>query len=216
MESTSLPSLSSRLRILIAKTHRAEKLYSSMANDNLSNPTPKIPKLQGEAQLGKLANDIRAKEWQISHEELRLSLNEVLRLGSSTAILDSLEMLHEQYYAKFIESSVMLERGTEALFEAVKRQEFVHILKLGIEMVKQKARSQVSQVIADELKLLVSGSGREASSVNSLNTSKRISLETSTALDSILASRKGARSVTRLNVDVSDKVVPIQFKRDSK
>lgn len=153
MSENTTPTLNSRLRVLIAKTYRAEKLYASMLNVGEGG-------LPSGASLNKLANDVRAKEWQVQHEQLRSGLNELVRLGHHAAVLDHLEVLHEEYYARYMESSNSLARGVAALVETARRQEFAHVLKLSLDMARYKARSQACKVIADELAALIEESGR--------------------------------------------------------
>lgn len=159
MAESSLSTLNSRMRVLIAKTFRAEKLYSSLLNvSDSSHNTTSGP--VGAAVLTKLANDVRAREWQTSHEQLRASLNDLVKMSSSSAALDRLQILYEQYYARFVESGTALDRGISALVDTARRQEFAHVMKLSVEMTRHKARAQACKVIADELAALIGESGR--------------------------------------------------------
>lgn len=153
------PTLNSRLRVLVAKTFRAEKLYSSMrcAGDGVA---------ASSTALVKIANDVRAKEWQVMHSELRAALNELIRVGNSSRVADELEVLYEQYYARFIESTAVLDRGVSALIETSRKQEFAQLLKISAEMIRHKARAQACKVIADELLALLDSVGRGRKSEN--------------------------------------------------
>ena len=162
MAENCLSTLNSRLRVLIAKTFRAEKLYASLLNVGDSAHSIGAGPV-GAASLTKLANDVRAREWQASHEQLRASLNELVRMSNSSAILDHLQVIYEQYYAKFVESGTALDRGISALVDTARRQEFAHVLKLSVEMTRHKARAQACKVIADELAALIGESGRNLS-----------------------------------------------------
>ncbi|MCB0322786.1 MAG: hypothetical protein KDD69_04400 [Bdellovibrionales bacterium] len=155
------PTLNSRLRVLIAKTFRAEKLYSAI-------PTAHAEKLfQGGGEqllhagaVAQLANDIRAKEWQQSHYRLRIALNDLLAEGSPATISKDLVALRERFLSRADESVKAIEEGTETLVENAERQEFAHIFKLSVELIRHKARAQASKVIADELTAVLDASGR--------------------------------------------------------
>jgi hypothetical protein len=74
--------LHSRLRVLVAKTFRAEKLYASMKNSNCVE--------NGEIQkITELANTVRADVWQQSHGKLRRALNSPLSKGSGNALIEA-------------------------------------------------------------------------------------------------------------------------------
>lgn len=145
--------LNSRLRVLVAKTFRAEKLYTSIRN-------LRADKVASVATLSELANDIRAKEWQRSHYKLRISLNDILSLGSGAAAATQVALLRERFLAKTKESKTALEAGSKAMQETVKRGEYAHTLRLSVEMIRHKARAQANQVIVDELSSLLDASGR--------------------------------------------------------
>jgi hypothetical protein len=145
--------LNSRLRVLVAKTFRAEKLYTSIRN-------LRADKVASVATLSELANDIRAKEWQRSHYKLRVSLNDILALGSGAAAATEVTLLRERFLAKTKESKAALEAGSRAMQETVKRGEYAHTLRLSVEMIRHKARAQANQVIVDELSSLLDASGR--------------------------------------------------------
>jgi len=74
--------------------------------------------------------------------------------------------LQHQFETQARESLSVLETGTARLVNTAERQEFVHLLKLGFEMIQQKARAQAAQVICEELKAVVSP--LERSSVSGL------------------------------------------------
>jgi len=148
--------LNSRLRKLVAKTFRAEQLYSSMRNASTVRADT----------LASAANDLRAREWQQAHSALRAALNEALSLTSRNAISTRVAALQQQFELQARDASSVLESGTARLVETSKRQEFVHVLKLGFELIQQKARAQAAQVICDELKAVITPA--ERSSVSGL------------------------------------------------
>ncbi len=145
--------LNSRLRVLVAKTFRAEKLYNS------------IPNGQGErftnlSALAQSANDIRAKEWQRTHYQLRVALNEVLNEGNSSQLADTVLALRERFLARAKESADAVELGVESITDTAARHEFAHIFRLSVEMIRHKARAQASRIVADELTAVLDSSTR--------------------------------------------------------
>ena len=146
--------LTSRLRVLIAKTFRAEKLYSSMRNAQASGAP-------NTAQLAELANDVRAREWQRSYHELRTALNSIVGVSSSKQLGDEINLLRERFLLRLRESTSDVDRSMIALADTLQRQEFAHALKLVAELVRLKARAQASKAIADELTGVLQSSGRE-------------------------------------------------------
>ena len=138
------PTLHSRLRVLVAKAFRAEKLYSTVNNS-------RAERLSNMAALAEAASDIRAREWQRSHYQLRTALNDVLALGNSAAIVKEVHVLRDSFLRKSKESSALVERGAEELVETARRHEFAHIFKISVELIRHKAQAQACRVIADEL-----------------------------------------------------------------
>lgn len=138
---TTPATLNSRLRVLIAKAYRAEKLYSSIRHTQ-GNDTPSVVEL---------ANDIRAREWQRAYGHLRGTLNDILLLGSPAAVSDQIHGLYRQFRRLSEESFRAVEQETTNLVETVKRHEFARCLKLSMELIRSKARAQAHKVIADEL-----------------------------------------------------------------
>lgn len=157
---TTSPTLNSRLRVLIAKTFRAEKLYSAIRNVNCE-------KLTSVTSLAEVANDIRAKEWQKTHYQLRVALNEVLALGNNGAVVAELIQLREHFVKVTQASSAEVERGIADLVETARRSEFTHVFKSSVELIRQKARLQANKVVVDELSALLEASGKNVSSLNS-------------------------------------------------
>lgn len=208
--------LQSRLRVLIAKTYRAEKLYASMLNVGESGAPSNANSPSNS--LGKLANDARAREWQASHEYLRSTLNDLTRAGNSAAVLDQLEVLYEQYYARFLESGNALSRGIAALVDTARRQEFAHVLKLSLEMIRHKARAQACKVIADELGALIEESGRGPRQSGERTQPEEDELERIRNVDELKSkdrsdSSKASNSLNRRPLEPSDlgaKIIPLR------
>ncbi|MCC6934026.1 MAG: hypothetical protein IT292_12380 [Deltaproteobacteria bacterium] len=136
--------LNSRLRVLIAKSFRAEKLYASMKNDRGAL-------LPDTGKVIDFANTIRAEVWQQTHCQLRKALNEIVLLGSSTAILKSLVELYNEMLSLIEKHNVSISELTVRLKEDSARHEFVHCLKLSVDLIRCKSFIQVNQLIADEL-----------------------------------------------------------------
>ncbi len=153
--------LNSRIRVLIAKTFRAEKLYSSIRS-------PRTERMSNNGTLAELANDVRAKEWERSHYQLRVALNEILALGSNSSVLAEVLRLRERFHNAAQESSAAIENGMESVVDTVRRQEFAHAFKMCIELVRHKSRAQANKVVADELSAVLEASGRSvpAGSIN--------------------------------------------------
>jgi hypothetical protein len=150
---TAAPTLNSRLRVLVAKTFRAEKLYSSI-------PSSQGEKLTNPSRLSQAANDIRAKEWQRSHYQLRSALNEILSEGSSANMTADIVALRQRFLDRAKESSDAVEQGVESTMDTVARHEFAAVFRFSVDLIKHKARAQASQVIAEELSSVLEASGR--------------------------------------------------------
>lgn len=148
------PTLHSRLRVLVAKAFRAEKLYSSVNNS-------KSDRLTNIAVLSEAASEIRAKEWQRSHYQLRTAINEILTLGSNALIAEQVAELRDRFLAKAKESATAVERGADELVETARRHEFAHIFKISLELIRLKAQAQACKVVADELASILDVSGRQ-------------------------------------------------------
>ena len=147
------PTLSSRLRVLVAKTYRAERLYGSIRS-------PQNSAHHSAAAISQTANDIRAREWQRSHNELRTSLNTLIAQGgSSSALIKQVSVLREQFRAQEEQSRRSIESGSANLKESTRRQEFAAVFKQAAELIRHKARAHANRVIADELKALIETSG---------------------------------------------------------
>ncbi|MCC6952831.1 MAG: hypothetical protein IT290_01800 [Deltaproteobacteria bacterium] len=145
--------LHSRLRVLVAKTYRAEKLFASIRN------TSDVRSLNFSF-ISDLANDLRSREWQNAHHELRDRLNDILALGAGSVVIEKIEVLREEFLAKHRSEKRDVERGLGAVTESGAREEFAQMLRFSLELIRLKARAQVYKAIADELSGILVASGR--------------------------------------------------------
>ena len=142
--------LNSRLRILVAKTYRAERMYASMRNSaGASAPS-----------MTTVANEVRASEWQLSHEQLRRSLSAMVQRSGTSAIADELEALLGKFSRKVSASKKALEQGTEFAKRSLGRKEYTEVLNGALDLVKHKARVQSCSLVVDELITLLEYCGR--------------------------------------------------------
>ena len=142
--------LHSKLRILIAKTFRAEKLYSSLRNPSSQAAT-------NDTKLAEMANELRAKEWQRSHTLLRTSLNDILDIKKTAEVAEEVATLYQSFINQAHDSSKKLDKTLQALVESGKKEEFVHSLKLSFELIRLKAQMQANHAISDELGAIIHG-----------------------------------------------------------
>lgn len=136
--------INSRLRVLVAKAFRAEKLYASGNSsraERLSNPL----------SIAEASSEIRAKEWQRSHYHLRTSLNDILNIGNNSEVIKKIIELREQFHARSLDAVSQIEKGAAEISSAIKKQEFALIFKISSELIRFKAQAQACNVIADEL-----------------------------------------------------------------
>ena len=101
--------------------------------------------------LAEAASDIRAREWQRSHYQLRTALNDVLSLGNTTQVAREIVSLRDTFIRKSEESTQLVEKGAEELVDTARRHEFAHIFKISVDLIRHKAQAQACRVIADEL-----------------------------------------------------------------
>lgn len=146
--------LHSRLRILIAKAFRAEKLYASIPNRQGGADLP-------TAQISELANDIRAREWQKTHHALRTALNDLLDEKSMRDIQKEVSLLSRRFAMQAEETAAALEKEILSVAEATKRHEFAHVVKLSLELIRLKSRAQANKAIALELEGVLEASGKD-------------------------------------------------------
>ena len=137
------PTLNSRLRVVVAKAYRTEKLYSSHNG--------RAEKLAGVAALTEAASELRGREWQRAYQHLRCCLNDLLSLGNMSVVAKDILALRDAYLAKADESAQIVKYGADELKETADRQEFAHSLRISSELVRRKAQVQVCRAIAQEL-----------------------------------------------------------------
>lgn len=184
------PTLHSRLRVLVAKAFRAEKLYSSVNNS-------KSDRLTNIAVLSEAASEIRAKEWQRSHYQLRTAINEILTLGSNALIAEQVAELRDRFLAKAKESAAAVERGADELVETARRHEFAHIFKISLELIRLKAQAQACKVVADELASILDVSGRQV-------------LPKSIEGESTLADEQALNALSAIEAESRSNVIPLK------
>jgi len=146
--------ITSRLKVLIARTFRAEKLYSSMRTNDQGGEAASA------SLLVELANEVRAREWQRAHTKLRKVLNEIIERSAPAELGSEIVRLHKHFSVKAGESESLLSAGLAELPDMSRRQEFSALLKLSAELVRYKARYQAYQALADELASVLDNSGR--------------------------------------------------------
>ena len=143
--------LNSRLRVLVAKTFRAEKLYSSMKNSSVGD-------ISESSRVSELANYVRADVWQCAHTKLRKGLNDILAGTKKVEVLDRIEELTIHFESIANNSKRLLAKVKVALADMVQRDEYAHAMKLSLELVRIKAQMQANQIIADELTSVIQSS----------------------------------------------------------
>ena len=141
----------SRLRVLIAKTYKAEKLYASLRNN----------KEVGVNAVAELANDVRAKEWGNLHCQLRSSLNDAVSLGNQTAVAVEIARILDGFNKIGDECVKIIGEATNALVETARQEEFAHSLKTALDLVRYKARAQAAKAISSELMSVLEASRRK-------------------------------------------------------
>ena len=144
------PTVNSKLRVLIAKTYKAEKLFLSMKSSFSAGFE--------NQKLIELANNVRAEVWGNIHSDLRKSLNSIVNSESSTSVVTEINKLKSSFRSVIEERNRQLEKTKQMLFEMGARGEFIHTLKLSLELVKLKATIQANQTIIDELNNIINGS----------------------------------------------------------
>ena len=146
----SSPTLKSKLRVLVAKTYRAERMYSSMRNSSGAS----LP------AINSIVNEVRAREWQLANEQLRRTVSELIKLSNTTLIANELEALLESYNSRIESSRLAMSDGSQELNSSLERDEFVDLFKGSLELVRLKARVQSLSVVLDEITVLLESCGR--------------------------------------------------------
>jgi len=148
------PTINSRLRVLIAKTFRAEKLYSSLRKPQSQTPA-------NNSQLSEMANELRAREWQRAHTKLRTNLNDILDIKHTNKVATEVLKLKEFFQIESDKCNAALDQSLKLLVDSAKREEFVHSLKVSFELIRLKARMQASHAISEELSAILGASGKQ-------------------------------------------------------
>ena len=147
--------LNSRLRVLVAKTFRAERFYSAVHNVNQAM-------VGSISVLTEAANDMRAQEWYKSHHNLRLALNAVLKAGLSAESIGELIALRDKYAGLAADSARRVEVGSALLAVAANKEEFGQSLRMSFELIQHKASAQANRAIAAELSSVLEFAGKSA------------------------------------------------------
>ncbi len=147
--------LHSRLRILVAKAYRAEKLYASLRNN--AN--------RDSSMVVDIANDVRAKEWKKAYSQLRTALNELFEITTPAHLPARVGSVLLRFQKASKEASVTLEKEVQGFVEAARRREFARTLKQSLELIRLKARAQAGKVIVDELNAVLQLNAREMPAV---------------------------------------------------
>jgi hypothetical protein len=153
----------SRLRLLVAKSYKAERLYNSLRSEHTFENPEILARITSSSGIAEIANDIRAREWQRSHNELRTVLNELLAGGGFSDQARAIARLLESFRTRYDEDRRFVEENIENLMEAARREEFGHVLRLSLELIRAKSRSQAAKAIADELNSLLQPLTRDLS-----------------------------------------------------
>lgn len=156
--------LNSRIKILIARTYKAEKLFTNVrlgeegeiksnSFEQLNNDEINATKSNSPAAL--VANDIRAKEWQRAHSELRNALNIMVANNSGSKLVEQVVDLKNQFELGLKTFIKDLDARKLEVVHFIERNEFATALKGSIECIKLNARIQAFRVILNELSHLV-------------------------------------------------------------
>jgi len=172
--------LNSRIRVLIAKAFRAEKLYSSVVRQNVASrniPSRSISSLPANspsgasAKLSEMSNEVRAREWQTAQSKLRTILNELLERCSQGQLSHEIASVTGEFYHETKKCSLLLDEWKEKLLAAAEREEFAATFKLSMELIRLKARLQASHSISDELAAL--GGAKSTTSLLGASSNKK-------------------------------------------
>ena len=139
--------INSKLRVLIAKTYQAEKLFLSMKSSGSAGFENK--------KLIELANNVRAEVWGSIHSDLRKSLNTIVGTDSQANIIAEVNKLKNSFLSVIDEKNRQLEKTTQILFEMGTRGEFFHTLKSSLELVRLKAAIQANHTIVEQLSSII-------------------------------------------------------------
>ena len=142
--------LASRLKVLVAKSFKAERLYGSMVISLTGQLDTEL------AERAKLSNEIRAREWQKSYNKLRLGLNSILsEEKSATAVTERLLKLETDFRVQIQRAAQELEKVSVGIKDALSRAEYAVVYRRSMDLVKYQARIQASEVVCEEVLALL-------------------------------------------------------------
>ena len=142
--------LASRLKVLVAKSFKAERLYGSMVINLTGQMETEL------AERAKLSNEIRAREWQKSYNKLRLGLNAILsEENSATAVTERLLKLEADFRVQIKKANQELEKVSVGIKDALNRAEYAVVYRRSMDLVKYQARIQASEVVCQEVLALL-------------------------------------------------------------
>ena len=139
--------INSKLRVLIAKTYQAEKLFLSMKSSGPAGFENK--------KLIELANNVRAEVWGNIHSDLRKSLNTIVGNDSQASVIAEVNKLKNSFRSVIDEKNRQLEKTKQVLLEMGERGEFFHTLKSSLELVRLKATIQANRTIIEQLNNII-------------------------------------------------------------
>lgn len=156
---SSSPTLGSKLRVLIAKSFKAEKLYAAMSGNGID---------QRSSVRVELANEVRAREWERSYHQLRLALNKLVSEVPASNAVSELNKIKHGFLRRSEQSLMDIESGRAAMQDALDREEFAFVYKASLEMIKHKARAQACGVAAQEIDVLLEQRGKGGEEIDSI------------------------------------------------
>ncbi len=202
--------LNSKLKILVAKLFKAEKLYHSMKNtaeaakSSVSKNSKSSNSYFQSTILLEHANEVRANEWHRVHQDYRIKLNDILSELPANKLANGLNEIWQSFISEFKSAEYDIKSSKSLAEESIEREEYAQLLKISTDLVRKKARLQALKVINDELNLLISQEKR--------NESIQINLA---SLDNISASNNNAINTATTNINsntenVKSNLIPLK------
>lgn len=144
--------LSTKLRALVARSFKAEKLYSSSAKE-----------AEGSLEARSMATEVKAKEWGIQYNKLRVALNRMIREVPASEMTKSVYELSLDSAQTVSECDYATTRLKMEVPVASKKQEYSRLMSLSKQLLQVSARRQAAHSIHEELvSILESSMGRKA------------------------------------------------------
>ena len=153
--------LASKLKLLVAKAYKAEKLYGSMLEGARRQGSAAPTASSATGAISQSAHETRAREWQRAYRALREMLNDVLKHSGRKALAKDLSIIEERFRKRSNASKQSLEDARAELIDTAERGEFVHSLKLSFELIRLKADSQAHLIVADEVQAVLADDKKE-------------------------------------------------------